>query len=135
MLDDNQVNSQTAAYVADRRLYLDKDGNVVEHDNPARVTLLVAEGGRISYTRARALGLLPNNVSDDEAAGEKQFSSLFKGAKGEAENLAMATAETAEEESDEEDEGTENKEVRRNTAERQSATRVEDKEARRADRK
>lgn len=46
-----------ALWTADRRLYLDKAGKVVEADNPDRQTLLVAEGGQIPTERAQALGL------------------------------------------------------------------------------
>lgn len=52
-----------APYTADRRLYLDKDGKVVEEGDPARVELLVAPGRQIPATRARELGLM-----DREAA-------------------------------------------------------------------
>lgn len=45
-------------WTADRRLYLDAHGNVVEADNPARVTLLVPQGGRLSMADAARYGLL-----------------------------------------------------------------------------
>lgn len=54
-----------AAYTADRRLYLDKDGKVVEAKDPTRVRLLAPAGGQIPMERARALGL----VTDEGAAG------------------------------------------------------------------
>jgi hypothetical protein len=44
-------------YTADRRLYLDRDGNVVEADSPDRATLLVAEGGTLSTEDAARYGL------------------------------------------------------------------------------
>jgi hypothetical protein len=44
-------------YTADRRLYLDKGGNVVEADSPDRATLLVAEGGTLSTEDAARYGL------------------------------------------------------------------------------
>jgi hypothetical protein len=47
-----------AAYIADRRLYLDKNGKVVEADDPTRATLLVSAGGALPEARARELGLL-----------------------------------------------------------------------------
>jgi len=50
-------------YTADRRLYLDADGNVVEADNPARRTLLVAAGGTLDMDTARRYGL----VADPDA--------------------------------------------------------------------
>lgn len=45
-------------WTSDRRLYLDKDGNAVEQDSPARVRLLVGVGGSIPMEQARALGLV-----------------------------------------------------------------------------
>lgn len=50
-----------AAYIANRRLYLDKDGKVVEANDPTRATLLVGVGGALPEARARELGLI-----DDE---------------------------------------------------------------------
>ena len=48
-------------YTADRRLSLDASGNVVEADDPSRVTLLVAKGGTLPMEDARRYGLV-----DDE---------------------------------------------------------------------
>lgn len=45
-------------YVADRRLFLDKDGKVVEENDPTKVSLLVGIGGTLPYDRAQALGLI-----------------------------------------------------------------------------
>ncbi len=45
-------------WTANRRLYLDKDGNAVEQDDPNRVELLVGIGGTLLIERAQALGLL-----------------------------------------------------------------------------
>ena len=56
----------TNVYIADRRLYLDKDGNVVEEGDPTKATLLVAEGNSLPIERARALGLLDAEQSTDE---------------------------------------------------------------------
>lgn len=44
-------------WTADRRLYLDKDGHVVEANDPARARLLVAAGNTISLDEAERLGL------------------------------------------------------------------------------
>lgn len=44
-------------WVADRRLYLDKDGKVVEANDPSRATLLVAAGNTIPIEDAERLGL------------------------------------------------------------------------------
>lgn len=45
-------------WTADRRLYLDQSGKVVEADDPTRVTLLVAEGGTIPLADAERYGLV-----------------------------------------------------------------------------
>ena len=42
---------------SDRRLYLDKAGKVVEHDNPAKASLLVAQGGILSDEDAAKYGI------------------------------------------------------------------------------
>lgn len=57
--------STMAAYVADRRLYLDKDGKVVEDDDPAKVSLLVGAGGTLPEEQARALGLLDEKAKSE----------------------------------------------------------------------
>jgi hypothetical protein len=44
-------------WVADRRLYLDKDGKAVEANDPSRATLLVAAGNTIPLEEAERLGL------------------------------------------------------------------------------
>lgn len=54
-------------YVATERLYLDKDGNVVKADDPARVSLLVAVGSKLSDEDARRYGL---GESDEKAIAE-----------------------------------------------------------------
>lgn len=59
-----------AAYVADRRLYLDKDGKVVEDDDPNKVSLLVGMGGTLPEEQARALGLLDEKKSEEKAKPE-----------------------------------------------------------------
>lgn len=45
-------------YTADRRLYQDADGNVVEADDPKRVKLLVGVGGQIPLADAERYGLV-----------------------------------------------------------------------------
>lgn len=45
-------------WTSDRRLYLDKDGKVVEADNPTRLSLLVAAGGTIPLADAERYGLV-----------------------------------------------------------------------------
>ncbi len=46
------------AFIADRRIYLDRTGRAVEADDPARAELLVATGGSLPYERAAELGLV-----------------------------------------------------------------------------
>lgn len=55
------------AYFADRRLYLDKNGKVVEEGDPTKATLLVGVGGMIPEDRARALGLLEEKAKTEPA--------------------------------------------------------------------
>lgn len=45
-------------WVADRRYYLDKNGNVVGEKDPARVSLLIAAGCTMPIERARSFGLV-----------------------------------------------------------------------------
>jgi hypothetical protein len=45
-------------WTADRRLYLDRDGKVVEADDPSKTSLLVGMGGQLPEDRARTLGLI-----------------------------------------------------------------------------
>lgn len=56
-------------WTADRRLYLDKDGRVVEANDPTRRTLLVPQGGSLPIAQARALGLVTEEVSPAHDAG------------------------------------------------------------------
>lgn len=44
-------------FVADRNIYLDADGNVVEEDNPAQVRQLVGIGGSLSPADVEKYGL------------------------------------------------------------------------------
>jgi hypothetical protein len=48
-------------YTADRRLYLDNQGKVVEAKDPGAVSLLVNEGGVVPAQRAMELGLVSEN--------------------------------------------------------------------------
>jgi hypothetical protein len=51
-------------FVSDKRLYLDKDGNVVEEKDPNRLTLLVAAGGRLPMEQAQKYGLVKADEAD-----------------------------------------------------------------------
>lgn len=54
-------------WTADRRLYLDKDGKVVEADDPTRQSLLVAVGGTIPLADAERYGLVTVKVAEVKA--------------------------------------------------------------------
>lgn len=54
-------------WTSDRRLYLDKDGNVVE-EGGAKTALLVGAGGTLPMERARELGLV---ATEEKAAAPK----------------------------------------------------------------
>lgn len=45
-------------YVATEALFLDKDGKVVKHNDPAKAVKLADVGHRIPYERALSLGLV-----------------------------------------------------------------------------
>jgi DNA uptake protein ComE-like DNA-binding protein len=58
-------------YISSRRVYLDKSGNVVEANDPGKLTLLVAAGGSLSREDAERYGLLkgqPAQASQSEDA-------------------------------------------------------------------
>jgi hypothetical protein len=70
-------------FISDRRLYLDKDGNVVEHDDPTAATLLVGEGcelpdelakqyGLVGKAPAKAVDAAPENKAVSRAPSNKQ---------------------------------------------------------------
>lgn len=61
----------TTMWTADRRLYLDKDGKAVEANDPARSSLLVAEGGSIPLDQAAQLGLVEVAPVEVKAAAPK----------------------------------------------------------------
>lgn len=54
----NVATPEQGEFRPGRRLYLDKDGGVVEEGNPNKLSLLVSEHGSIPMARARELGLL-----------------------------------------------------------------------------
>ena len=71
-----------AAYIADRRLYLDKNGKVVEANDPTRAVLLVGAGGTLPEARARELGLVavPAPVEDEKAKADPPATKARKAA-------------------------------------------------------
>lgn len=80
-------------YTADRRLYLDANGVVVEADDPNRATLLVQAGGTLPHARAVELGLL-EAPSDDEKAADAPAANKAKARP--AANKAKTTEGTSE---------------------------------------
>lgn len=58
------------SYVADRDLYADKDGKVVEADDPAKVTKIASAGSVVADADVERYGLNrstePEGESDDE---------------------------------------------------------------------
>jgi hypothetical protein len=61
-------------FVSDRRLYLDKDNNVVEANDPNKLTLLVAEGGSLSAEEAAKYGLGVEEAATEESTEEAEAS-------------------------------------------------------------
>lgn len=55
-------------YIADRNIYLDADGKIVEEDNPAQVRQLVGKGGTLSTADAEKYGLLTKAAAAEAAA-------------------------------------------------------------------
>lgn len=55
-------------YVADRRLYLDKDGKVVEAKDPTKASLLVAAGNTLPEEVARKYGLIQEEEEGAKSA-------------------------------------------------------------------
>lgn len=81
------------AYIADRNLYLDKDDNLVEEDNPAQARQLVGKGGALSEADARKYGLIEADETAEAEAeteeadgGEKASSPSANKAKTPAKN-------------------------------------------------
>jgi hypothetical protein len=59
IIDLSEVNPMASnMWTSDRRLYLDKDGKVVEADDPARQSLLIAAGGSMPLEAAQRYGLI-----------------------------------------------------------------------------
>jgi pyruvate/2-oxoglutarate dehydrogenase complex dihydrolipoamide acyltransferase (E2) component len=85
-----------AHYISDKRLYLDKDGKVVDENDPNRTTLLVPAGGRLPTERAEELGLtsleLEENPKEVKPGENKAVSapSATKAAAAKAEELGVA---------------------------------------------
>lgn len=70
-----------AGYVADRNLYLDAEGNLVEEDNPAQVRQLVGKGGQISEADAKKYGLMKGKKKEVDEAEEAESAEEVDGGK------------------------------------------------------
>lgn len=64
-------------YISDKRLYMDKDGNLVDEKDPARHTLVVAAGGSIPRERAVELGLVGEEAAPESSAPESESESTI----------------------------------------------------------
>lgn len=51
-------------YQSDRRLYLNREGQVVEEDDDSRVSLLVGKGGYLTMNKAREHGLVKESEGE-----------------------------------------------------------------------
>jgi hypothetical protein len=71
---DLEVIVADNSYTADRRLYTDADGNVVEADDPNRQTLLVAAGGSLPIEEATRYGLNVEQKAVSKAPQNKAVS-------------------------------------------------------------
>lgn len=81
-------------YRSDKRLLLTEDGEIVGPEDPRGKTLLVAEGGELSYPEAMKHGLVPDRYAVPTQEEEKK-------ADAKAESLPLPTsAATAEKASD-----------------------------------
>lgn len=60
-------NSQ---WTADRRIFLDPNGNAVEENDPTRIELLVAPGRKIPMDYAISLGLVKNEEPTPETKAQ-----------------------------------------------------------------
>ena len=54
-------------YIANRRLYLDKSGNLVEENDPNKATLLVHAGGALPRDVAERYGLTEAKAAEPPA--------------------------------------------------------------------
>lgn len=66
-----RITKETPMYTSDRRLYLTRDGRVVEDGDPEAHQLLVGAGGQITAEMARQYGLPEQKPQDAEPAAEE----------------------------------------------------------------
>lgn len=69
------VEPEQGEFTPGRRLYLDKDGKVVEANDPTKLTKLCSETGCIPMARARELGLLNKAEVEPEQIDTKAVES------------------------------------------------------------
>lgn len=69
-----EATNPAAAFVSDEDIAVDKDGKLCDPKSPEAVTLVASKGVPISRERARAYGLIEDDVSraEKKAAEEKK---------------------------------------------------------------
>ncbi len=63
----NTEADMSGKYVAEERIYLDKEGNVVGDKDPNKHTLVAAKGAHLPMAQARELGLVKDGAESNEA--------------------------------------------------------------------
>ncbi len=82
--------------MANERLYLNGNGEVVKEGDPSRITLLVAKGGQLAAEVAERYGLLEENNAPEELSSGAERSFVDKHNPGnEALNKGVSTPESA----------------------------------------
>jgi hypothetical protein len=79
------------AYIADRNLYLDAEGNLVEEDDPAQVRQLIGKGGALSTEVAEKYGLLKKSKAKQ---AEETTEAATEGTDGEQASAPSAKKKT-----------------------------------------
>lgn len=91
------------SYTADRRLYLNKDGKVVEADDPTRTTLLVGKNGRLSAEDAAKYGLMNQPAPEEKAQSDAPANkAVGKAPSNKAQSKAPEATPAAKEKAEEE---------------------------------
>lgn len=65
-------------FIADRNIYLDKNGKVVEENDPAQAIQLIGKGGAISTEMAEKYGLLEKAKPEEKDTAAKTGKSQEK---------------------------------------------------------
>jgi hypothetical protein len=93
---DLRKKSMRPVYMANERLYLNGNGEVVKEGDPSRITLLVAKGGQLAAEVAERYGLLEENNAPEELSSGAERSFVDKHNPGnEALNKGVSTPESA----------------------------------------